>query len=418
MCLRVLLLVGPWRYCWACEDLAVLRPYYPEMDVEHDGLLPLPMCLNKLPTRIPFVVVPLVHLALWFTDLLMIPLYFEKRPGSVGPWRVIRPLLTSSRSVLDDSLQVRPWEAAKALARSHVESILQRTKAPDAVKYLLLGYYLLLCGFYFNLVFIAWLWVMVFAIVKFVSFVGVLRTIFGVFLVIFMVSDAFPIALVKGFSRFVMKRRAPPSGMAEIRAYHGTTIENADSIRLEGFRPSGAGMLGRGVYVSRDINKVLAYGGHNGVILELRVVLGRVCIVDRQGHENQHQWHGSHDTAWVPARCGMVGSGLEEGCIANPECVKLVRVWQKRHSHITALMFCELVRLALDACIRLAYCMHLSKVPKGGDCQPELKQPKPQPDLELMMPTAPPRHHTTCLDMERFTHTTVPPPLVHKIKRG
>ena len=197
-----------------------------------------------------------------------------------------------------------------------------------------------------------------------------------------MVAGVFPVAMVKAVSHCAAKRREPPSSMTEIRAYHGTTIENAESIRKQGFRASSTGMLGRGVYVSRDINKVLAYGGHNGVILELRVVLGRVCVVDHQGHEYQRLWHGSYDTAWVPSKCGMVGSGVEEGCIANPECVKLVRVWQKHPSHLMVLMVYELLRLALDA---FMYCGHLCKIPRGGESQPELNQPMPRPDLELMM---------------------------------
>ncbi|OLQ11074.1 hypothetical protein AK812_SmicGene5138 [Symbiodinium microadriaticum] len=416
MCLRLLLLVGPWRYCWACEDLDVLRPYYPEMDVQFDGLLPLPICLNKLPTRVPYVVVPLFHLVLWLTDLLMVPLYLEKKPGSAGPFRVLRPLLTSSRSVLDEILLLQPWQAATVMARSHADSIIQRTKAPAAVKYLLIAHYLLLCGFYF----FASVWVGAFVLVNLVLFSGMLRfLLFGLlFFGFFVAAGAFPVAMVKAVSHCAAKRREPPSSMTEIRAYHGTTIENAESIRKQGFLASSTGMLGRGVYVSRDINKVLAYAGHNGVILELRVVLGRVCVVDHQGHEYQRLWHGSYDTAWVPSKCGMVGSGVEEGCIANPECVKLVRVWQKHPSHLMVLMVYELLRLALDA---FMYCGHLCKIPRGGESQPELNQPMPRPDLELMMPRMAPPRHTTCLDMERFksfTHTTVPPPLFHKIKRG
>ena len=53
----------------------MLRPYYPHMDQEHDGLLPLPMCLGKIPTSVPFAAIPIVHLAFWVTDMVMLPLW-------------------------------------------------------------------------------------------------------------------------------------------------------------------------------------------------------------------------------------------------------------------------------------------------------------------------------------------------------
>lgn len=79
-------------------------------------------------------------------------------------------------------------------------------------------------------------------------------------------------------------------------------------------------MLGQGVYMSRDIRKARAYGE---VVLEAEVDVGKVKKIDRQNHPEQKAWHDTHDTAWVPAKCGMVPSGLEENCIKDPKSISL-----------------------------------------------------------------------------------------------
>ena len=50
--------------------------------------------------------------------------------------------------------------------------------------------------------------------------------------------------------------------------FHGTDASAARSIEQGGFRPSTGGMLGRGVYVSRDVEKAKAYGS---VVLRVSV---------------------------------------------------------------------------------------------------------------------------------------------------
>ena len=327
----------------------------------------------------------------------------RNRTGPDPRWR---PLLTSSRAVMDEGLQRRPWEAVKRLAACVFDTICERIRAPKSLKRVLIAYYSSLCLLYV----IAYACVLALALRVLVLLAGLLRIVFYAALAKIMLSEELPRILIALFSKTVAKRRDPPSDMTEIRVYHGTTAENAASIRAEGFRASSAGMLGRGVYVSRDINKVLAYGGHNGVILELRVVLGKVCVVDRQGHENQQQWHSAYDTAWVPAKCGMVGSGLEEGCIAKLECVKLVRVWQRHHPFLLLLFAYEVTRLMLDACLGLWGCRraHAPDEPPP----PQLPDSESPPVVQVLGPLA------TCSDLQRFTHATVPPQLAHKIKRG
>ncbi|CAE7395331.1 unnamed protein product [Symbiodinium pilosum] len=104
--------------------------------------------------------------------------------------------------------------------------------------------------------------------------------------------------------------------------YHGTSREAAERIEREGFQPSETGMLGPGVYVSRDIEKAMKYGP---VVLEVTVEVGRVKRIDRQGHPMQNSWaQAGYDTAWVPPRCGMVPSGKEEDCVLDPERITVV----------------------------------------------------------------------------------------------
>eukprot|EP00435_Cladocopium_sp_Y103_P072943 s265_g41.t2 len=124
-------------------------------------------------------------------------------------------------------------------------------------------------------------------------------------------------------SRPVTRERSRSPNPKKYTMYHGTNTEAAKEIEANGFQPSGNGMLGSGVYASRDIRKAMAYGP---VVFEVSVDVGRVKRIDRQGHPLQKAWslHG-YDTAWVPPHCGMVGSGMEEDCVFDPERVTVVR---------------------------------------------------------------------------------------------
>uniref|UniRef100_A0A3Q3EPN1 Poly [ADP-ribose] polymerase n=1 Tax=Labrus bergylta TaxID=56723 RepID=A0A3Q3EPN1_9LABR len=114
--------------------------------------------------------------------------------------------------------------------------------------------------------------------------------------------------------------------------YHGTTSEAARSIMAKGFQQSSGGMLGPGVYLSRDLNKASRYPidhpEHDRVVIKVVVNVGRVIAINRQGHPRQKTWHDSRygevfDTAWVPPNCGMVPSGLEEDCVWDPSRIKI-----------------------------------------------------------------------------------------------
>uniref|UniRef100_A0A3P8S4Z1 Poly [ADP-ribose] polymerase n=1 Tax=Amphiprion percula TaxID=161767 RepID=A0A3P8S4Z1_AMPPE len=112
--------------------------------------------------------------------------------------------------------------------------------------------------------------------------------------------------------------------------YHGTTRKNAQSIIKSGFRQSADGMLGQGVYLSRDLQKASRYPleerEHNRVVLKVRVNVGEVVVINYQHHPLQKTWHDAgYDTAWVPPNCGMVKSGLEENCVWDPNRIQIIK---------------------------------------------------------------------------------------------
>ncbi|CAN2391842.1 Grass carp reovirus (GCRV)-induced gene, partial [Pristimantis euphronides] len=125
--------------------------------------------------------------------------------------------------------------------------------------------------------------------------------------------------------------------------YHGTTYPAAVEIIKNGFLQSKDGMLGRGVYISRDENKALRYpldNKNDQVILKLRVNVGKVKKIDYQNHPLQKTWHEKgYDTAWVPEFCGMVKSQLEEDCVWDPRRIKVVGIAKASPQHLLQLNY-------------------------------------------------------------------------------
>lgn len=126
-----------------------------------------------------------------------------------------------------------------------------------------------------------------------------------------------------------------PQNQGVYTMYHGTSINSAKLIISNGFKQSSNGMLGRGVYVSRDKKKASNYPRGNNtrdrVVLEVRVRVGRVKRIDKDNHPLQYTWNTKgYDTAWVPPNCGMVSvpSGREEDCVYDPKRIKVVGIAQ------------------------------------------------------------------------------------------
>ncbi|XP_054463250.1 uncharacterized protein LOC129098288 [Anoplopoma fimbria] len=121
--------------------------------------------------------------------------------------------------------------------------------------------------------------------------------------------------------------------------YHGTTKETAKLILKNGFRRSPDGMLGCGVYLSRDVKKASRYPiDHDDcdkAVIKVVVNVGKVIAINYQGHPRQKTWHDPRygpvfDTAWVPPNCGMVKSGLEEDCVWDPDRIKVLKTINPR----------------------------------------------------------------------------------------
>lgn len=115
--------------------------------------------------------------------------------------------------------------------------------------------------------------------------------------------------------------------------YHGTKVQTAQMIIQNGFTQSSDGMLGPGVYVSRNQKKAERYPLNSPptdrVVLKLSVDCGKIKRIDKDNHPLQKTWHNAgYDTAWVPPNCGMkaVPSGLEEDCVWDPQRIEVIDI--------------------------------------------------------------------------------------------
>lgn len=156
-------------------------------------------------------------------------------------------------------------------------------------------------------------------------------------------------------SRGELKPTQKPKYKGVYTMYHGTSVASARLIIANGFRQSSSGMLGKGVYVSRDKSKACCYPIYSAdsdrVVFKLRVRTGRVKRIDKDNHPMQYTWNSQgYDTAWVPPRCGWtaVRSGREEDCVFDPNRVEVVGIAKAPNDTIQE----ELERLLSDKASR------------------------------------------------------------------
>lgn len=111
--------------------------------------------------------------------------------------------------------------------------------------------------------------------------------------------------------------------------FHGTSESSARAIlRMRELLPSDTGLLGRGIYCSRNVEKAQHYGP---VVLELVVHVGKVAVITKAHHPLQKCWQAQgFDSAWIPAGCKVSKSNLEEHCVADPKRVLVVGVVSRR----------------------------------------------------------------------------------------
>ncbi|CAK6981719.1 uncharacterized protein LOC128379345 [Scomber scombrus] len=114
--------------------------------------------------------------------------------------------------------------------------------------------------------------------------------------------------------------------------YHGTSRANIVSILRYGFFQSKRGLLGSGVYLSRDLKKASYYpNGHpdnDKVVFRVLVEVGRVITIDNKDHPRRKTWQDPRygpvfDTAWIPPGCGLV---REVDCVWDPNRITILDI--------------------------------------------------------------------------------------------
>ncbi|XP_063058597.1 grass carp reovirus (GCRV)-induced gene 2o [Engraulis encrasicolus] len=115
--------------------------------------------------------------------------------------------------------------------------------------------------------------------------------------------------------------------------FHGTHLSHAKTIISNGFQQSKDGLLGAGVYVSRNKDKAKCYplkeDVKNKVVFKLKVDVGKVKKIDSDNHPMQKSWHqNGYDCAWVPPHSNIssIKSGREEDCVWDPKRITIVDV--------------------------------------------------------------------------------------------
>ena len=108
--------------------------------------------------------------------------------------------------------------------------------------------------------------------------------------------------------------------------YHGTSLETAEIIRREGFKPSSDGLLGPGTYVARadKASKFAAncprHGGSSGAVVKVRISFTRAKFVSF----NDHVWLSEGYDACRAERTSM--SPYPEWCLKSPSQVEVLEV--------------------------------------------------------------------------------------------
>ena len=107
----------------------------------------------------------------------------------------------------------------------------------------------------------------------------------------------------RGFSERAVLVHTGPDGFNHqfFVMYHATEPYRVSSILDNGFKESTGGMLGPGLYVSRDIDKTRSYGD---VCFKLLVYTGKtrsVTAADESG-----SWRSQYDSAYLPPNNDVV----------------------------------------------------------------------------------------------------------------
>lgn len=125
------------------------------------------------------------------------------------------------------------------------------------------------------------------------------------------------IQLFNYYSSF--RKNTPPATTGNVVMYHGTTKESALAILRHGFLPSRRGILGPGVYLSRDRGKAVGFA--DPILITVKVDVGRCLEVQTGKNRSWHQ--NGFDSAWIPK--GEVNSIKENQDVWKVELTAKIR---------------------------------------------------------------------------------------------
>ena len=125
------------------------------------------------------------------------------------------------------------------------------------------------------------------------------------------------------FSKYPVHSKTDSNGLQHnvYVMYHATKRHNVPSILRDGFNPSTAGMLGPGLYLSRDIDKTRSYGD---VCFKVLVYTGKTRMMDSA--DNSGSWRATYDSAYLPPNNRVVKSRKEETCVKSVNQVTVLGI--------------------------------------------------------------------------------------------
>ena len=103
--------------------------------------------------------------------------------------------------------------------------------------------------------------------------------------------------------------------------YHATPASNVESILANSFCESTGGMLGPGLYVSRDIDKTRYY---SDVCFKLLVYTGKTRELSTK--DTSGSWRSEFDTVYIPPNNDVVKNKREEFCLKSAKQARILGI--------------------------------------------------------------------------------------------
>ena len=106
--------------------------------------------------------------------------------------------------------------------------------------------------------------------------------------------------------------------------WHGTDFDSAMNIKVDGFKVSIDGLLGKGVYISRDITKAMEFAKSKlrPTLIKLKVKNGKIINIGEH-QDFKKRWHSDFDIAYIPEN---TMTRREEYCIKDPKMITIEEI--------------------------------------------------------------------------------------------